>query len=202
MSRRFSDACERNREPIADVLRSILPETGRVIEVGAGTGQHAVHFARTFPGIAWQPVDRPEWLDSIRAWRTAEGTENLHEPMLFDLFDDHPPSTEADAVVAINVLHIAPEPAIIQLFRHASEMLKPGGIVYVYGPFRYVNRALELFNTDFDRWLRTRDPASGVRDVEQVDAEATRHGFVLDGDVAMPANNRSRWWRFRGHYRG
>jgi cyclopropane fatty-acyl-phospholipid synthase-like methyltransferase len=201
--RRFSDACVRNREPIAAVLAPLLDAASRVLEIGAGTGQHAVHFAGAFPDVLWQPIDRPEWLPSIDAWRALEGPPNLLPPLPFDLFDDALPegakvASPYDAVVAINVLHIAPEAAMARLFAHARASVPTGGVVFVYGPFRAPDRPLEPSNEAFDAWLKARDPASGIRETAVLDAIAAEAGFTLEGDVAMPANNRSRWWRRTG----
>jgi SAM-dependent methyltransferase len=195
MTKRFSEACERNRDPIADVLSTILPEHGLVWEIGAGTGQHAVHFAQRFKQLRWQPTDRPEWLAGIESWRADAELPNLLEPLRFDLFDAEPPVPAADVVIAINVLHIAPAAASRELFRHAAQVLPQDGMLFVYGPFRDPTRPLEPSNAAFDAMLRARDPASGLRDVAQLDADARAAGFVLQADVAMPANNRSRWWR-------
>ncbi len=197
--RRFSEACVRNQGPIAEVLGPLLSGARSVLEIGAGTGQHAVHFARAFPHLVWQPIDRAEWLPGIAAWRDAEGPQNLRPPLCFDLFDASLPaglgSPDAiDAIVAINVLHIAPADAMARLFAHARAALRPGGLVFVYGPFRSPDRTLEPSNAEFDAWLRARDPESGLRDTTTLDAIARDAGFTLEGDTAMPANNRSRWW--------
>jgi cyclopropane fatty-acyl-phospholipid synthase-like methyltransferase len=195
MTKQFSSACERNREPILSVLDDILADAERVLEIGSGTGQHAAYFARHLSHLQWQPTNRPGRLDSIRAWRQDAELPNLAEPLELDLFDDQWSVEPVDAVVAINVIHIAPWPATERLFEHASNLLSQGGLVYLYGPFRYTDRPLEPSNERFDEWLEERDPNSGIRQFEEVDALAKEHGFELVEDRAMPANNRSIWWQ-------
>lgn len=190
----FSPACARNAEPIRAVLSEVLPSTGTIMELGCGTGQHAVHFARSFPALTWQPVDRPGTLESVRAYRLEADLPNLAEPVEFDLFDDAPPIESAEALVSMNVLHIAPWEAGQRLFMHAERLLPRGGVVYLYGPYRYADRPLEPSNEAFDQSLRSRGCGSGIRDFEAVDEIAQTHGFTLAGDRAMPANNRSLWW--------
>lgn len=198
MKKQFSQACERNRDPILDVLRDVFEGVERVLEVGSGTGQHAVYFARHLPHLVWQPADRPGQLDSVRAWRADAELDNVLEPVEIDLFDESWPLGEFDAVFSSNVIHIAPAAATERFFAHAAEHLSDGGIVLLYGPFRYSDRPLEPSNERFDQLLRERDPASGIRLFEDVDEAAASHGFELVEDRAMPANNRCIWWTKRG----
>jgi len=191
--KQFAPACERNSEPILAVLREVLADYRAVIEIGAGTGQHAVHFARAMPWLTWLPTDQPGALGSIRAWSREAKLANLQPAREFDLFGDGQLPDRADALVCINTLHIVAWAGCEALFRCASG-LPAGGLVYLYGPFRYSDRPLEPSNVDFDRWLQARDPQSGIRDFAAVDAVARDHGFLLQGDRAMPANNRSLWW--------
>lgn len=194
MERRHSPACARNTQPIGDQLARLLPQRGVVLEIGAGTGEHAVAFARRFSTVTWQPVDRPGHLDSIEAWRREADLPNLRPALAFDLFAPHPPVPAADAVFCANVLHIAPPEATAALFRHAAALLPHGATLIVYGPFRYRDRPLEPSNAAFDLSLRSRDPQMGLRYAEDVDAAAGAHGLALGEDIAMPANNRLRWW--------
>lgn len=193
-ARLHSPSCERNREPILEVLRDVLPARGLVLEVGSGTGQHAAFFAQSLPRIEWQPSDRTNSLESIAAWREAVGAVNIQPPMRFDLFDERAPVEAAAAVVCINAIHIAPWKATERLFHHAASLLSSGAPVFLYGPFRYEGRPLEPSNEQFDRWLQERDPQSGIRVFEEVNAIAEEHGFRPGGDEPMPANNRSVWW--------
>jgi SAM-dependent methyltransferase len=189
-----SPSCERNKEPILAVLREILSVPGLVLEIGSGSGQHAVHFARGLPHVEWQPTDVADNLPGISAWRNEAGLVNLREPLALDLFSDRWPVAAAQAVVCINTIHIVSWEAVERLFAGAGRLLSPGGVMYVYGPCRYAERPLEPSNEEFDRWLKARDSASGVRLFEDVNQLAGHNGLMLAGDRAMPANNRSIWW--------
>jgi SAM-dependent methyltransferase len=195
MDVRHSDASKRNKDPILEVLREVLPDDPNVLEIGSGTGQHAMYFARHLEGVVWQPADRPGRTNSVEARRRRAELENVREPLELDLFDDEWPVDSVDALVAINVLHIAPWSATERLFEHAARVVRPGGIVYVYGPFRYRDRELEPSNQRFDEMLQSRDPEMGLREVGAVRERAAGHGFEFLEDRAMPANNRSLIWR-------
>jgi len=194
MTKQFAPACERNKGPILTVLREIFPPSGLVLEIGSGTGQHAAYFARQFPKLAWQPTDLPQNHPSIEAWRAETGVENLRVPLMLDLFHQPWPVREADVIVCINTIHIVSWFGVEHLFSGAGRVLRTGGTLYVYGPFRYAHRPLEPSNEQFNGWLKARDPESGVRDFEAVNKLAEENGLRLAGDRAMPANNRSIWW--------
>lgn len=185
---------ERNKDAILTVLREALPPSGLVLEIGSGTGQHAAYFAPQLPHLVWQPTDLLENLPSIRAWREAVNVPNLREPVELDLSARCWPVKRADAVVCINTIHIVAWEAVVNLVAGVGRLLPAGGVFYVYGAYRYSTRPLEPSNEEFDRWLKARDPRSGVRDFEAVDALARDAGLVLSEDRAMPANNRSIWW--------
>ena len=194
-SKSHSPSYARNRDPILEVLREIFAQTTSVLEIGSGSGEHAVYFAEHLAHLLWQPSNRPGELDSVAAWVEEAGLANLCAPVELDLFEEVGPLAKPDAIVAINVIHIAPWAATDRLFELAENLLDIGGLVYLYGPFRYADRPLEPSNERFDAWLRERDPASGIRDFEAVDTVAEAHGFLQVEDRAMPANNRSVWWR-------
>jgi len=194
---------ERNKDAILAVLREVLPSSGTVLEIGSGTGQHAAYFAPRLPHLVWQPTELLENLPSIRAWREEANAPNLREPVELDLYARCWPVKRADAVVCINTIHIVAWEAVSNLVAGVGRLLPPGGVFYVYGAYRYGTRPLEPSNEEFDRWLKARDPRSGVRDFEAVDALARDAGLVLSGDRAMPANNRSIWWtKAEGSNRG
>ncbi|MGQ9364820.1 DUF938 domain-containing protein [Azospirillum sp. ST 5-10] len=187
-ARRSAPAAERNRDPILDVLRRVLPATGLVLEVASGTGQHAVHFAAALPGLEWQPSDADARARaSVAAWRADAGLANLREPLALDAAAGSWPVARADAVVCINMIHIAPWAAAQGLLRGAARLLPEGAPLVLYGPFRRDGRHTAPGNAAFDADLRARDPAWGVRDLGEVAAAAA--GFRLGEVVEMPANN-------------
>lgn len=193
--KQFSPSCDRNKEPILAVLKEILPASGLVLEIGSGSGQHAAYFAANLPQLVWQPTDLPANFPSIRAWAADAGAANMRDPVAPDLPADRWPVPAVQAVVCINTIHIVAWAGVESLFAGAGRVLAPGGVLYAYGPYRYGDRPFEPSNEEFDRWLKARDPVSGVRDFEAVNALAEQHGLTLAGDRAMPANNRSLWWR-------
>ncbi|TFH86788.1 DUF938 domain-containing protein [Billgrantia azerbaijanica] len=184
-----SPAAARNRQPILDVLRQVLPERARILEVASGSGEHAVHCAAAMPGWEWQPSDpAPQARASIAAWRAHTGLANLCEPLALDVTGVWP-AVDVDAVVAINLLHVSPWEVTEALVAAAAERLRPGGLLYLYGPFKRGGRHTAPSNAAFDVDLRARDPRWGVRDLEAVTAQAERHGLALERVVTMPANN-------------
>jgi SAM-dependent methyltransferase len=190
----FSEACDRNQDPILAVLKEILPGSGRVLEIGSGTGQHAAYFSRALPDLNWQPSDLADAHLSIKAWREESGAPNLRVPIVIDLLSDNGSPGVVDAIVCINTIHIVAWAGVERLFSLAESILKPHGVLYCYGPYRYGDRALEPSNVAFDHWLKAQNPVSGVRDYEVIKALAESTGFYLGGDISMPANNRSIWW--------
>jgi SAM-dependent methyltransferase len=196
MHKPFSQACENNRQPILEVLRQHLGAARRVLEIGAGTGQHAVYFAAALPWLQWQPSDRPENLPGIRAWVREAALPNLAEPIPFDVRDEPWPDA-GDAIFSANTLHIMGWPEVERFFEGAGRALAAGGLLFVYGPFNYGGGYTSPSNADFDCWLRQRDPASGIRDEEAVQRLAVVAGFEPVADHAMPANNRTLVWRRR-----
>ena len=188
--KRRAPAAERNREPIAAVLREALPARGTVLEVASGTGEHAVHFAAAFPALDWQPSDPdPEALASIRAWRDEAGLANLREPLQLDAAAAAWPVDRADAIVCINMVHISPWAATAGLMLGAGRLLSAGAPLVLYGPYRRAGIATAPSNEAFDQSLRARDPQWGLREIEEVEAEAGRNGLRLERVVEMPANN-------------
>lgn len=191
-ARLVSPAAARNAAPILAVLRDVLPERGRVLELASGSGEHALHFARALPGLVWQPSDpSPQARASIAAWRDAEGPDNLLAPIALDVIRRPWPVAEFTALVSINLLHISPWEATQALLAEAGERLPSEGRLVVYGPFKRDGAHTAPSNAAFDTDLRRRDPAWGIRDLAMVEAEARRHGLVLTRVVEMPANNLS-----------
>jgi hypothetical protein len=196
--RRSAPATLRNREPILDVLRPLLPDTGLVLEVASGTGEHAVHFARTLPSLRWQPSDPfPDARRSITAWIAAERLNNVLPPLDLDAANQTWPIARADALLCINMIHISPWEATEGLLRGAGRVLSSGQPLYLYGPYRRPGRALEPSNAAFDADLRLRDERWGLRELDDVTACAQLHDLVLERVVEMPANNLSVVFRRR-----
>lgn len=189
-------ATARNREPILTLLKEELPPDGSVFEVASGSGEHAAYFAPRLPGIRWQPSDAdPVLVESIAAWREDGAATGLLAPVRFDVSRDDWPVAEADAVVAINLIHIAPWSVTEALFSGARDVLGEGGLVFLYGPYRRNGQHTAPSNAEFDASLKSRDPAWGVRDLDEVAAVASIHGFRLVRVVPMPANNLSVMFR-------
>lgn len=189
-ARRSAPAALRNREPIAEVLADWLPRTGLVLEIASGTGEHAVHFARTFPELEWQPSDvDPGSLDSIAAWRAAGELPNLRAPVTLDATAPDWPIPSADAVLSLNMVHISPWAAALGLLDGAARTLSEGGSLILYGPWLSDDIATAPSNQAFDADLRRRDLAWGLRRVEEFAAAAQDRGFELIETRAMPANN-------------
>ena len=191
----YSESCEQNREPILAVLREPFADRRRVLEIGSGTGQHAVYFAAELPHLVWQTADVPPHHPGIRAWLEDAGLPNVQPPLALDVSHTEWRSGRYDAVFSANTLHIMGWPEVEAFFAGVAAVLEPGGVLAVYGPFNYGGAFTSESNARFDAWLKARDPASGVRDFEAVDALARAHGLVLQQDVAMPANNRTLVWR-------
>jgi hypothetical protein len=189
--RHVSPVVQRNREPILEVLRRVLPARGTVLEVASGTGEHAVYFAEALPDLRWQPSDpdpRSRW--SITSWTEHAGVANVAPPLALDTRDAWPVEA-ADAVVAINMVHISPWPCTLALLAGAARVLSSGGPLVLYGPYRVDGVHTSAGNTAFDAALRERDPAWGIRDVADVAAAAAAVGLPLVERVPMPANNQS-----------
>jgi SAM-dependent methyltransferase len=185
-------ATERNRGPILDVLRSVLPASGLVLEIASGTGQHAAFFAPAFPTLRWQPSDTSEhMLASIRAWSGVAAAGNLADPILLDVEREPWPVANADGIVNINMLHIAPWSAAEALFRGAAQRLPASGVLFLYGPFKRDGQHTAESNQRFDERLRAEDPRWGVRDLGEVQALASSVGFGPAEIIPMPANNLS-----------
>lgn len=191
MHRRTSEAAQRNRGAILEVLTRVLPAQGRVLEIASGSGEHALAFATALRGLQWQPSERDaEGLASIEAWRTELGPGlNLLPAVELDVMRWPWPVTEADAIVCINMIHIAPWAACLALLRGAGALLRPGAPLYLYGAMKLEGRFTAPSNADFDASLRARDPSWGVRDLADVTTAAQAEGLALAELVPMPANN-------------
>lgn len=189
-ARRHAPATERNREPIAGILRTLLPEQGTVLEIASGTGEHAIHFARAFPQLDWQPSDPdPAAIASIRAWAETARLPNLRPPLTLDASADRWPVEQADAILCINMIHISPWEATVGLMTNAAKLLPPGAPLILYGPYLQQGVETAPSNLAFDESLRQRDSRWGLRQLEDVVTLAESVGLRLEAVHAMPANN-------------
>lgn len=188
----FSQACENNKGPILAVLRKHLNSASSLLEIGAGTGQHAEFLAAHFPGLTWQAADVPASLPVLRPRIAHSG---LPEPIALDVNAADWTCGSYNAIFSANVLHIVGPESVENFFRGIGPHLNPDGLLLVYGPFRYNNAYTSESNAHFDHWLKQRDPVSGIRDFEWVNSLAERAGLTLVEDNPMPANNQMLVWR-------
>jgi cyclopropane fatty-acyl-phospholipid synthase-like methyltransferase len=191
----YAEACDRNRDPILEVLLRHFADRRRVLEIGSGTGQHAVHFAAALPQVEWQTSDLEASLPGIRLWLEEAGRPNLPPPLALDVRRGPWPRQPFDAVFTANTLHIMSWEEVRAFFAALPRLLAHDGVLAVYGPFNYDGRFTSASNESFDGWLRQRSSASGIRDFEAVDALARSIDLSLAEDCAMPANNRTLVWR-------
>jgi hypothetical protein len=186
----FSAASERNKDPILEVLQTRLVGRAHVLEIGSGTGQHAVHFARSLTHLTWHPTEQLAYLADLAERVKLEGGPNLRPPTLLDVRQGVWPVRPVDAAFTANTLHIMSWTEVLALYRGVGAVLVPGGVFCVYGPFRYDGRYTSDSNQEFDRMLQERDPLSGVRDIQAVASLAAQYGLRMEADYDLPANNR------------
>ena len=190
-----SDAADRNKAPILQIIAAEFAHTRRVLEIGSGTGQHALHFAAHLPHVSWQPSDTGEYLPTLRERLRNEGSANLREVVELDVRMNPWPVESADGIFSANTLHIMSWSSVHDFFRGVGEVLGKPGVLCVYGPFRYGERYTSQSNVEFDEFLRKRDPDSGLRDALALDGLARQQGLQLAADHAMPANNQLLVWK-------
>ncbi|MEO7850936.1 MAG: DUF938 domain-containing protein [Rubrivivax sp.] len=194
MDKPFSEACARNQAPILQVLRTELADARQLLEIGSGTGQHAVHFAAALPHLSWQCSEREEHLDGLRLWLDEARLPNLPAPIVLDV-DGAWPRARFDAVFTANTLHIVRWAQVQRLFEGVGQALRPAGVFVAYGPFNIDGRFTSAGNARFDALLRAEDPQRGLRDIAALDTLALHNGLQRSADHAMPANNRCLVWR-------
>lgn len=195
MQKPYAESCDQNGPPLLAVLRRLLPEPLDLLEIGSGTGQHAVMFAQAFPGLNWFTSDRAEMHAGIQLWLDEVELDNLHRPIALDVLHDPWPAREFDAVFSANTAHIMSPAAVEAMFSGVAGVLRPGGLFLQYGPFMYDGKHTSESNLAFDGWLKSQDPRRGVRDVRWLEQLGAPLGMELADDIAMPANNRTLVWR-------
>lgn len=189
MKKAFSQACENNKQPILDILSQEFSQVQSVLEIGSGTGQHAVHFAQHLPHLTWSTSDLTINHQSIELRITEASLPNLNKPITLDL--NQPWAIKnVDAIFTANTLHIVSYPLVIKFFEGVDKHLTHGGKLCIYGPFNYNGQFTSQSNSDFDLWLKARDPQSGIRHIEDIVKLANQANLVLTNDHQMPANNR------------
>jgi len=186
----YSESCDQNREPILAVIGPILRHRSSLLEIGSGTGQHAVFFAGHLPQIRWQTSDRAESLSGIRMWLDDSNPGNVLDPLELDVCQNHWPGQTYDAIFTANTLHIMGDDEMRCFFTGLGHVVRPGADVLIYGPFNYQGQYTSGSNQQFDQWLKSRDRRSGIKNFEDICALAEEQGIGLVHDYAMPANNR------------
>ena len=189
----FSEACEQNKGPILAVLERLFTGSRRVLEIGSGTGQHAVHFGAAMPHVVWQTSDVPASHEGILAWLAEAGLSNVRPPIALDV-DESWPDESYDAVFSANTTHIMSWPQVVRMFQGIGRVLEKSGCFALYGPFNFGGHYTSESNRRFDAWLKGRDPASGIRNFEHLDELAATSGLLFAEDVPMPVNNRILVW--------
>ncbi len=185
----FSQPSENNKDAILEQLRALIVQPGLVLEIGSGSGQHAVYFTENLPHLSWQPTDRGDYYAGLQINIAALAGSNVCAPQPLDVSDEEWPVSDVDYVFSANSVHIMPEGSVEDLITGASKILKPDGLLILYGPYKYGGEFTTESNANFDQWLKRRDPASGIRDIEWVKSLALDAGLIFLKDVSMPANN-------------
>jgi cyclopropane fatty-acyl-phospholipid synthase-like methyltransferase len=195
MNKPYAEACDRNKAPILAVIKLLFEDCTSVLEIGSGTGQHAVYFAEKLPHLVWHTSDVKENHADIRAWLQDAKLSNLQGPLSLDVMQAEWPPVKVDAVFSANTAHIMHWEAVEKFFAGVGKLLPEGGKFVLYGPFNYQNQYTSDSNANFDLWLKARDPHSGIRNFEDLDNLAKSAGLMFRQDYEMPANNRILYWQ-------
>ncbi len=190
----YSESCDQNRDAILAILRKLFADKTHILEIGSGTGQHAVYFAQHLPHLIWQCSDQLAYHEGINQWLDEAKLDNTRPPIALNVSTDNWPEINNDAVFSANAVHIMSWENVKDFIRNAGRALPNKGLLVLYGPFNYNKQYTSESNARFDQWLKQQNPASGVRDFEAIDGLAKEAGLVLREDIAMPANNRILCW--------
>jgi len=194
MNKPYSESCDQNRDPILSVIKPLLKDKQSVMEIGSGTGQHAVYFAQQMPHLKWHPSDQAQYLEGINLRLQEVQLDNIQQPHELNVMQAQWPEIKVDAIFTANTLHIMHWHEVEAFFTGINDRLNEQGLLMIYGPFNYNNQYTSESNARFDVWLKQRDPHSAIRHFEKVNELAEQQGLSLLDDVAMPANNRILCW--------
>jgi len=189
MNKPYSESCDQNKEPILAVIEPLLVSAENVLEIGSGTGQHALYFAGKMPHLTWHTSDCAEYLAGINCWINDSLLSNVKKPFELNVTHSIWPSLKVDSVFTANSVHIMHQEDVMNLFKGVGALLKAGGDFIIYGPFNYNNQYSSESNANFDSWLKNRDPLSGIKHFEKLEMLANEAGMILVTDYKMPANN-------------
>ncbi|MES9853137.1 MAG: DUF938 domain-containing protein [Candidatus Thiodiazotropha sp. L084R] len=190
----YAESCDENKRPILEALKRLFTDSNSVLEIGSGTGQHAVFFAAAMPHLVWHTSDREENHEGIQAWLLEAGLSNLREPISLDVSVSWP-EARYSAVFSANTAHIMSWPEVEKLFYGVGRILQADGCFVLYGPFNYQGQFTSESNRRFDQWLKSRDPLSGIRNFDDLELLAGKQGMIIEEDIEMPVNNRMLVWR-------
>ena len=191
----YSASCDQNREPILELIQPLLNDKKTVLEIGSGTGQHAVYFAQKMPHLIWQTSDQLAYHEGIKLWLNEAGLDNTPQPIPLDVSNDQWPEIVVDVIFSANAVHIMSWKNVIDFLENAPKLLAPKGLLILYGPFNYAGKYTSESNKQFDGWLKQQNPQSAIRDFEAVNKLAEKQDLKLLNDYAMPANNRILCWQ-------
>ena len=191
----YAESCDQNRDVILSIIYPLLQDSVSVLEIGSGTGQHAVYFSKKLPHLTWNTSDCSEYIDGINLWLSEARFENLPQPIELDVMQKKWPEIMFDTVFTANTCHIMSQQSVDVMFKNAGKKLPKKGQFIIYGPFNYNQQYTSVSNEEFDRWLKSRDSESGIKNFEDLNKLADQVGLQLIGDYEMPANNRILHWR-------
>jgi len=190
----YSESCDQNRDPILSILQKIFSHKKHILEIGSGTGQHAVYFAKQMPHLIWQTSDQKTYHEGINQWLDEAKLENTRKPIALNVSTDTWPELDIDAIYSANAVHIMSWDNVVDFIKNAGQLLPNKGLLVLYGPFNYNHQYTSESNARFDAWLKARDPQSGIRNFEDLNQLAKAAGLVFQEDFSMPANNRILVW--------
>ncbi len=193
----YSESCDQNRDVILKTIQPLLAHKRSVLEIGSGTGQHAVYFANAMPHLIWQCSDQIEYHQGIKQWLTEENLDNTPAPISLSVSTDDWPSNTFDAIFSANAVHIMSWDNVLDFIHNAIKIINLDGLLILYGPFNYNGKHTSDSNARFDTWLKNRDSKSGIRDFETINELVETEGMSFENDIQMPANNRILCWKKR-----